>query len=104
MAKETLSGWFDSSSLSRSDHPSMRKPRMPGPRLRGLVRSSLTMTDGNCNFCQTVPLPLRQTHPGTCLERLIHVTQKLKIAIYRSAEEMPLIRPLWDRLYASGKY
>jgi len=32
------------------------------------------------------------------------VAQKVKITVYRSAEEMPRIRPLWNRLYASGKY
>jgi CelD/BcsL family acetyltransferase involved in cellulose biosynthesis len=38
------------------------------------------------------------------LQRLILVRQKLKITVCRSAEEMLRIRPLWDCLYASGKY
>jgi CelD/BcsL family acetyltransferase involved in cellulose biosynthesis len=36
--------------------------------------------------------------------RLIHVAQKLKITICRSAEEMLRIRPLWESLYAEGCY
>ena len=46
----------------------------------------------------------RQHIPVLALQRLIHVAQKVKITVYRSAEEMLEIRPLWNRLYASGKY
>ncbi len=38
------------------------------------------------------------------MQRLILVAQKLKITVCRSPEELLRIRPLWSRLYASGKY
>ncbi|HEX9254070.1 MAG TPA: GNAT family N-acetyltransferase [Candidatus Angelobacter sp.] len=38
------------------------------------------------------------------MRRLIHVAQKLKITVCRSAEEMLRIRPLWESLRESGKY
>jgi CelD/BcsL family acetyltransferase involved in cellulose biosynthesis len=38
------------------------------------------------------------------LQRLNHVTQKLKITVCRSAEEMLGVRPLWQALLAAGTY
>jgi CelD/BcsL family acetyltransferase involved in cellulose biosynthesis len=35
---------------------------------------------------------------------LVHVTQSAKITVCRSAEEMLRIRPLWESLYAGGRY
>ncbi|HEX3585442.1 MAG TPA: hypothetical protein VH024_05570, partial [Candidatus Angelobacter sp.] len=38
------------------------------------------------------------------MRRLIHVAQKLKITVSRSAEEMLRIRPLWESLREAGDY
>jgi len=42
--------------------------------------------------------------PVLALRRLIHVAQNVKIAVYRSAEEMLRLRPLWESLCADGRY
>ncbi|MGZ4830529.1 MAG: GNAT family N-acetyltransferase [Candidatus Angelobacter sp.] len=38
------------------------------------------------------------------MQRLIHVAQKLKITVCRSAEEMMRIRSLWEQLYEASKH
>src|ERR1700731_894836 len=48
--------------------------------------------------------PSRPHIPVLALWRLIHVTQKPKITICRSAEEMLRLRPLWEELFADGDY
>jgi CelD/BcsL family acetyltransferase involved in cellulose biosynthesis len=42
--------------------------------------------------------------PVLAFRRLIHVEQKLKITVCRSAEEMLRMRPLWELLYEAGDY
>ena len=42
----------------------------------------------------------RYSHNGV----LFHVTQRPKVLVCRSAEEMLRIRPLWESLYAAGRY
>jgi CelD/BcsL family acetyltransferase involved in cellulose biosynthesis len=42
--------------------------------------------------------------PVLAFARLIHVAQKLKITICRTAEEMLRLRPLWESLYEAGDH
>jgi CelD/BcsL family acetyltransferase involved in cellulose biosynthesis len=42
--------------------------------------------------------------PVLAFQRLIHVSQSVKITVCRSAEEMLRIRPLWESLYEADDY